>query len=196
MQHQRPERIRGLERPEERALPRRRRHVRRALHDRHHGEPQPGGDEQRPVGDPGQRDQDEPGDAVQAQDVAGEQQHGVREAEHDQPAAPPPQQAPDRRFGHAGRRLTLPDLHDSVREQGGEQRVRPPVDERHDDRAGDPVRQAVLDDVLADAVRAAIEVDHGVGHRDQGQHQAPGEIRREGPVPCADRSGRCACLVG
>ena len=104
---------------------------------------------------------------VRADDVAGEEQHAVQRADADQHHAAPAQHPLGRAVGQP---------RQPVADEGGEQRVDAAVDEHHLHRRHDAVAADEPRRVAAVADRAVDEVEVRVGHRDEDEHQTPGQV--------------------
>ena len=103
----------------------------------------------------------------------------MQQPDHDHPPAAPPDQ-PDHLADRQPDRAAPPgQLHDPVPEEEPEQRVRPPVDQRHLQHGDDLVQPAQPGRVAVGPGRPVVQVVVHVGQRDEQQHPAAGQVGSE-----------------
>jgi hypothetical protein len=135
-------------------------------------------------------DADQP---VRGQDVSGVEQNPVYGAEPDQPGVPPQQQPAGGGRVRAGRLLPPPQLHQPVAEEQREQWQRASMNQQHQEQV---VRPLGADRVRLQPRCRGEEHSRGVGHGDQQQHAASGQVGRQGAVPSGGRPEHPGGLVG
>ena len=138
-------------------------------------------------GHPGEGDGEH---AVGRDDVAGPEQHDVRDTDHDQPQPAPPDEADHGLRLHPHRRTACRELAQPVAEQQPEQGVGPAVDQGELQYGDHRVGPREPGGVAAHPERPVEQVQVHVRQRDEQQHDAAGHVRCERPVAQGHRTGR------
>ncbi len=131
----------------------------------------------RAVGAEQQPAEDEPGEPVGGEDLPGEDQERVHGAEGDEQQAATAQQPARLALVRAGATLAGDHPREAVAVEDREHRERPVVQDEHDDEPRDGVGHRGA--VRAHAAEGHPRVDARVGHRDQQQHHAAGQVGGE-----------------